>query len=56
MVRNKLDIALEGDGRMQERLGRVYAVFMNSKMYLSKKPDGVDEWLKEQNIDWGGLV
>jgi hypothetical protein len=53
MVSDKLATAFGSDSLIMEQLNRVYAVFVNNKMYLSRKPDGVDDWLKEKRIEWG---
>jgi hypothetical protein len=56
MVRDKLDAAFGNDIHISPRLAQVYAVFLNKKMYLSKTPSGVKDWLIENHIDWSELI
>jgi hypothetical protein len=52
MVLDKLEAAFCSDCAMPAKLGRVYAVLVNNKEYISKLPDGVMEWMKNNGIDW----
>jgi hypothetical protein len=56
MVLDKLDAAFGGDRGIVAGLGRVYAVLVNKKEYISKVPPVINEWLKEKGIEWRGSV
>ena len=55
MVKDKFSKACGDDSLIASRLGKVYAVYINKKRFLSKMPDGVGEWLIKNDIDWEGL-
>ena len=52
MVTDKLSHVI-CDDYVKAGLARVYAVIVNGKEYLSKKPPGVEAWLNKNNIEWG---